>query len=186
MRLRALLFVAGLGVLPAMASEQHLGQAAFPTAIQDGDATLVRRQEGVLSYFFVQVYSAALFTPPDIDLAELDISSDPFRLDIFYHRKIERDEALKLAWATLRRQLDNEQLARLTPSIDSLHSQIANIRPGDRYSLSLHSKPALTLSRNGETVFTSDDPELAQVYARMWLGEDGISRRLRRILLSEK
>lgn len=186
MRLAALLFIAGLGVLPAMASEQRLRQADFPTAVRDGDFTLVRRQESVLSYFFLDVYSAALFTLEGISAAELDITSDPFRLDIYYHRRIERDEALKLAWTTLHRQLGTEQLARLTPSIESLHAQIADIQPGDRYSLTLHARPALSLLRNGETVFTSDDPELARVYARMWLGDGGISRRLRRKLLAEE
>lgn len=186
MRLSTALFLAGLAAFPAVASEQRLEQADFPTAVQDGEATLVRRQEGVLTYFFIDVYSAALFTPQNIKLANLDISSDPFRLDVFYHREIDREDALKLAWSTLRRQLEPEQLARLKPAIESLHEHIADIQPGDRYSLSLHSHPALTLLRNGEIVFTSNDPDLARAYAHMWLGENGISRRLRRTLLAGK
>ncbi|SDS37624.1 Chalcone isomerase-like [Halopseudomonas xinjiangensis] len=186
MKLSILLIAAGLAAFPAHASERRLNQAGFPPLIQSGETTLIKRQADVLTYFFVDVFSAALFTPEEVPLTELNLTADPFRLDIYYHRDIDREDALDLAWKALRRQHSAEKLEQLAPSIEELHAQISDIREGDRYSLTLRTSPQLTLQRNGQVIFTSDDPELATAYARLWLGEGGISRKLRQKILSAR
>ncbi len=186
MKLPILFIAACLATWPVLANERRLSQADFPAVIQSGEATLAKRRADVLSYFFVDVFSAALYTPEEVPLAELNLEADPFRLDIYYHRDIDRGDALDLAWKALRRQHATETLKQLSPAIEALHTQIVDIREGDRYSLTLRTGPQLTLQRNGQAIFTSDDPELAAAYAHLWLGEGGISRKLRQKMLSAR
>lgn len=185
--MRALIvsLVLSLSAAPTSADTQLRAQANFPNTVQPAEAlTMIKRQSGVLRYFFIDVYSAALFTPQGVEPSELNPATDSFRLETLYHRDIDREDALDLAWKVLRRQNSAEELDRLAAGIEALHAQIPDIRIGDRYSLTLRAAAMLELRRNGDVVFASDDPELARAYGNLWLGDDGISRKLRRLLLA--
>ncbi|UAW96985.1 chalcone isomerase family protein [Halopseudomonas nanhaiensis] len=184
MRVSFLWVVLTLWTGHALAVDPRLIEASFPQYVQTEDVLLIKRQSGVLSYFFVDVYSAALFTPEGVSSSDLDIAAHPFRLDTYYHRDIDRDDAIDLFWKVLRRQHSSQELERLAPAVNALHEKIPDIRSGDRYSLTLRADTAIVLERNGEHLFSSDDDEFAHAYARLWLGEKGISRKLRRLLLS--
>ncbi|TVP90419.1 MAG: hypothetical protein EA348_06230 [Pseudomonadaceae bacterium] len=158
----------------------------FPESLEVDEQTLVLRNESLLRYLFVDVYSAALLTPADISPTNAVSERSPLHLELYYYRNIDRDDIIKAAWVALERQHDSGTLERLRPAIDELHATFGDIKSGDRYSLTLSDSQALQLSYNGEVVFTSDDEELARAYVGIWLEENGLSDRLRQRLLAER
>lgn len=161
-------------------------QPDFPRQIDVDEQTLVLRNESLLRYLFVDVYSAALLTPASVSPATAVNERSPLHLELYYYRNIDRDDVIKAAWVALERQHDSATLERLRPKIDELHATFADIQAGDRYSLTLSERQPLELRYNGEVIFTSDNEELARAYVGIWLEENGLSDRLRQRLLAER
>ncbi|SDT99689.1 chalcone isomerase family protein [Halopseudomonas salegens] len=158
----------------------------FPERLEVDEQTLVLRNESLLRYLFVDVYSAALLTPADISPANAVDQRSPLHLELYYYRNIDREDVVKAAWVALERQHDDATLERLRPAIDELHATFSDIQSGDRYSLTLSDSQALRLSYNDEVIFTSDNEELARTYVGIWLEENGLSDSLRQRLLAER
>lgn len=184
-RLLILLLVLCTGS-PLLADEaKRFEQAAFPATYSFDAETLQRKNQAVLVYLWVDVYAAAFYTPGDTSPAKAVENQASQRLELYYFRAIDRNDVIKAAWATLQRQHAPATLQRLRAELDALHATFRDIKPGDRYSLSHSSRNGLSLELNGETVYQSNNPELARAYLGIWLAPDGLSDTLRGTLLSD-
>ena len=182
------LLVSALVILPLSlsANEERLAQADFPERLEVEGQELVLRNASVLKYLFVDVYSAALLTPPGQPLANPITPGEPLQLELYYYRNIDREDVIKAAWVALERQYDELTLTRLRPGVDALHETFTDITAGDRYALTLDAQHRLTLQYNGAVSFSSEDSELAQAYVGIWLRKDGLSDNLREKLTAER
>lgn len=180
--LRALIALAlTLASPPLLAnSDLRLREAAFAPQV----AQLERKNQAVLTYLWVDVYAAALYTHSELSPREAVAGRHDKRLELYYFRNIARSDVIKAAWLTLERQLDSQRLAALRDELDALHATFKDIRPGDRYALDYDREQGLRLSRNGETIFTSQDSAVADAYLGIWLAPDGLSDKLRAQLLA--
>lgn len=167
--------------LPVLADER-LSQADFPTSHQQ----LERKNQAVLTYLWADVYAAAYYTAPGIEPLQAYRREADQRLELYYYRSIDRSDVIEAAWTTLERQLDGAALAALRPDLDALHATFRDIRAGDRYALNYAPPTGLSLERNGETLFRSDDPALARAYLGIWLAPGGLSDALREKLLAQR
>lgn len=170
-------------ILQAQASSR-LEQAGFPAQIDNGEQPLLLRNQSVLTYLLFDVYAAAFYSPQSISPLEAVTERSDRHLELYYFRDIDRDDVIKAAWITLERQHDPAQLEQLRPEVDRLHAAFRDIRSGDRYALRYRQEEGLSLLRNGEEVFQSDDPQLADAYLGIWLAPDGLSDSLRSALLA--
>ncbi|WP_373185423.1 chalcone isomerase family protein [Halopseudomonas sp.] len=161
------------------ANEERIAQADFPERMQVDGQELVLRNASLLEYLFVDVYSAALLTPPNQPLNTPITARNPLHLELYYYRDIDREDVIKAAWVALERQYDEPTLTRLRPGIERLHATFTDISAGDRYALTLDTEHALSLKYNGKESFSSRDSELARAYVGIWLRENGLSDSLR-------
>ncbi len=141
--------------------------------------------EYLLEYLWVDVYRARLYLPQGFqgDVLSPAVSKS---LQLTYLYPLKREELIEAAWITLERQHSPSLLASLRDEIDQLHQRFSAIKPDDRYQLSYDSQQqSLTLLFNDEAVFRSQNPALAQVYLGIWLGENGLSEKLRSALLKQ-
>lgn len=180
--LRALIaLVLTLSSLPLLAnSDLRLREAAFAPQV----AQLERKNQAVLTYLWVDVYAAALYTPNGVSPREAVHGPHAKRLELYYFRDIARSDVIKAAWTTLERQLDARRLAVLREELDALHATFKDIHPGDRYTLDYDRERGLRLTLNGNIAFRSDNHELADAYLGIWLAPDGLSDKLRAQLLA--
>lgn len=160
-------------------------QAAFPATQQVDAATLQRKNQAVLVYLWVDVYAAAFYTANDLSPSHAVERQSAQRLELYYFRDIDRKDVIKAAWSTLERQHPPATLQRLRNELDALHATFRDIRPGDRYALNHSPRAGLSLELNGQTVYRSDNPELARAYMGIWLAADGLSETLRSKLLAD-
>lgn len=175
-----------LGIaLPAQGNER-LREAGFMPRVQVEQSELELKNQYVLTYLWADVYAAAFYAAPRINPDQAFNDKLSQRLELYYFRNIKREDVIKAAWVTLQRQHDSQTLERLRPQIDALHQRFADIRSGDRYALNYQPGNGLSLERNGQTLFHSDDPQLAKVYLGIWLAPNGLSEKLRDNLLAHR
>lgn len=159
--------------------------AAYGTRASAGfGGEWVLRGEGVLRYAFViDVYRARLYTPTHVQ-AERVLSDDVAkRLELTYFTDIEREILVEAANTVLARQLPTRLLEALAPELEALHAAYRDVEPGDQYTLVYSPGDGGRLMLNDEEVFRIEDNRVAQAYFGIWLGEEPISRSLRRKLL---
>ncbi len=172
--------------LSLSANQERLAQADFPDRMEVDGQALVLRNTSVLRYLFVDVYSAALLTPPLQPLTIPIMVGEPLHLELFYYRDIDREDVVKAAWVALKRQYSQQTLSRLQPAINALHDTFTDIRAGDRYTLTLDAAHSLSLRYNGAESFSSSNSELARAYVGIWLSENGLSDDLREDLTASR
>ncbi|WP_249673052.1 chalcone isomerase family protein [Pseudomonas abieticivorans] len=160
-----------------------LKEANFAAQWSDNSPALQRKSEALLNYLWVDVYAAAVFTEAAISPAQAFNDKRDLRLELYYFRDIDRNDVIKAATVTIKRQLDPARLAKLQAELDRLHEGFQNIRQGDRYALVYRRPGQLTLERNGQAFFHSDNPDLARAYLGIWLAPNGLSDSLRTALL---
>jgi hypothetical protein len=165
-------------------NRERLEEAAFSPYLQQANGGLVRKSQAVLTYLWVDVYAAALYTEPAISPQQAVGHHYRQRLELYYFRKIARADVIEAAWQTLERQHSPAQLARLRTEINALHDAFADIQAGDRYALNYSAATGLSLERNARILFSSPNAELAHAYLGIWLASDGLSQTLRQQLLS--
>jgi hypothetical protein len=161
----------------------RLKEANFAAQWRTGSEQLERKSQTVLNYLWVDVYAAALFTPPDVSPKDAVNQQRGQRLELYYFRDIDRSDVIKAASQTLQRQQSPATLSRLQGELDRLHASFQNIRPGDRYALDYLPGRGMNLERNGQVIFSSPNAELARVYLGIWLAPEGLSDSLRTALL---
>jgi hypothetical protein len=165
--------------------DERLHEANFAAQTTLQRASLERKNQSVLRYLWVDVYAAALYAEPNVSAAQALDRQHSKRLELYYFRKIQRDDVIEAAWTTLERQHDKPTLERLRSDLDALHASFLDINPGDRYALNYNANSGLSLERNGKTAFASNNPELASAYLGIWLAPNGLSDSLRSSLLND-
>ncbi|MEW8498694.1 MAG: chalcone isomerase family protein, partial [Candidatus Thiodiazotropha taylori] len=73
----------------------------------------------------------------------------------------------------------------MRPALDQLHDAMQDVKPGDRYALTLKDDDRLILEFNDSEVITLNDPLLAKAYLNIWLGKDPIDKSLKMSLLGQ-
>jgi hypothetical protein len=172
------------GELLANTSER-LREANFAAQRVLSEDRLERKNQSVLTYLWADVYAAAFYAPTQASASQAFSRPLKQRLELYYFRKIGREDVIKAAWTTLNRQHPAATLERLRGDLDALHDKFQDIQPGDRYALNFAPESGLSLERNGEIAFTSQDPELARAYLGIWLAPNGLSDTLRNQLLAQ-
>lgn len=168
-----------------LADTARLREAAFPSEHCAEQRCLERKNQSVLVYLWVDVYVAALYAEPGISASQALAERRDKRLELYYLRNIDRKDVIEAAWVTLRRQQGAAELETLRSELDALHSRFENIRPKDRYALNYRGERGMNLERNGEVVFSSPNPALADAYLGLWLKPQGLSDALRTDLLKD-
>lgn len=139
---------------------------------------------------FIKVYDAALYVDTGNGSQALIDSKTSRCLKLTYDVSLGVKDFVLGAETILARQLSPEQISRLRPEIDMLHSAYRDVRKGDSYSLCYDAAQQLTtLSLNDTKLVAVPSKDLAEAYFGIWLGAvQPIDEKLRDRLLgnSEK
>ncbi|MCG7902125.1 hypothetical protein A3195_11380 [Candidatus Thiodiazotropha endoloripes] len=134
---------------------------------------------GILTWgILVDLYAAALYT-------SRQEKREDQRLVIHYLIPIKATKIKQVAESFIRRQQGPEKLERMRPALDQLHNAMQDVKPGDRYVLTLKDNNRLVLEFNDSEVITLNDPLLAEAYLNIWLGKDPIDKSLKISLLGQ-
>lgn len=160
--------------------------ASFSTQTSLGDNDLVLQGSGTASYMLWDVYDAALYAPDDASQDAIINAEKPMSLLLEYRRDVDVEDIRKATWAALDDQYEEEEREALRPKLEAIQNALVDVTDGGRYRLDWSPDvPRLSLSLNGDTLFESDDGELARAYFGIWLAKPPLSDELRAALLSQ-
>ncbi|MEO0508468.1 MAG: chalcone isomerase family protein [Verrucomicrobiota bacterium] len=161
-----------------------LAGAMFPKQIEALDQNFQKLGEYRYVYrMFFRLYEAALFTEPGASAEEVLRAETAFHLQFRYLRKIDKAIILKSADRMLEKNLSPKEKSAIAARVDTINEAYTTVRKGDRSSLTYEPGVGTTLMINDKPVVTIEGRDFAQLYFRIWLGEQAISKSLRKNLL---
>ncbi|MFU8848227.1 MAG: chalcone isomerase family protein [Opitutales bacterium] len=159
-------------------------EALFPQEITLAEESFQKLGEYRYVYrFFFELYEAALYAPADATAEEVLEAATPYRLQFRYLRTIDKGIILKSADRMLEKNLSSEERDQIAERIDRINAAYTTVNKGDTSSLTYQPDSGTTLKVNGEPKITIEGEDFAQLYFRIWLGPQPISKSLKANLL---
>ncbi|QFU03317.1 hypothetical protein FIU83_16925 [Halomonas sp. THAF5a] len=185
---RVLLLLAALGAaLPIVATASStpgpvvIEGARFPATLEVGERRYERIGHGLFRYMIWDAYAGAYYQAAGYPRPAPQ-SDVPRRLELEYFHAIEAGDFAEATRERVRKALPGDEFTRLEPRLAAFNGRYRDVRPGDRYALGWDGE-ALTLTLNGETLYSGGDPALANALFGIWLGDDPLGDDFRDALL---
>lgn len=176
-----LLTVLLLGLPPASASVEIKGETFASHQEADGRSFRLLGH-GLFRYLIWDAYAGAYYQAEGYPRPAPQATHVPRRLELAYFHAIAADDFAEVTSDTLRDQLSSADFRALSPALSAFNAHYRDVTPGDRYALTW-SGETLTLSLNGETLYSRPEPALADALFGIWLGEAPLGEGFRDALL---
>lgn len=161
-----------------------LGNSAFPERITAFDRDFDKLGEYRFIYrIFFDLYDAALFTADGGSAEDVVRAETAFHLQFRYLREIEKSIILKSADRMLEKNLSPEERAQIADRVARINEAYRSVKKGDIVSLTYKPDEGTTLTINGAPVVTIEGRDFAELYFKIWLGENALSSSLKEHLL---
>lgn len=134
-------------------------------------------------YFFMDVYTAALYAPGSADLNNI-LSGIPKSLILNYHRRIKKEWMIKAAQDRLAAN-PQVNLPALRSRLNQMNAVYEDVKEGDRYELRYEPGRGTSLYLNGRLKTTIPGEDFQRAYFGIWLSEKPISKKFRDQLFAE-
>lgn len=158
----------------------------FPPRIKALDQNFEKLGEYRYVYrFFFDLYEAALFTEPGADAGDVLNAKRAFHLQFRYLREIDKEIILKSAARMLEKNLSPEERSSIASRVEKINEAYTSVGEGDVSSLTYKPSKGTTLMINDKYVTTIEGRDFAELYFRIWLGEQAISQSLKKNLLGQ-
>lgn len=169
--------------LAAPAGAATVGGVEFADYHEWNGTPLRLNGAGVLRYrVFIRGYVAAFYLGEGID-PDQSLDDVPRRLEIEYLWSIPAEAFARVTVEQISQNVDAETFMRLRTSIDQLNRLYADVKPGDRYSLTYVPGVGTELALNGEPRGLIDGAELSAALFAIWIGRSPVDEPLRKKLL---
>ena len=107
------------------------------------------------------------------------------RLVFTYTRNITADDLRAQAMKHLQNTQSDEIMEKYKTDLEKIQAAYEDVSDGDSYALTVLPEKGIWLARNGETVFTSEDPNFGDWYLDIWLGNPPIDKGLKKALVNK-
>jgi len=152
-------------------------------------ATPTLHERGSYRYvyaMFFKLYDLTLHTdaPKQVPPHVLLNGQHAMRLEFTYLRTIKKPIILESAGKMLERNISPSEYAPIAARVERLNAAYTTVHKGDRSALSYQQGHGTQLEINGEHILTIEGDDFAQLYFRIWLGEQPISTEMRDTLVA--
>lgn len=110
--------------------------------------------------------------------------TQPVHLTFKYERAFDGEDFIKSSDELIKRNSDESEYQSIKADLDSFNANYQAIANGERYDISWSQATGLLLSKNNRQLAQHDSAELADVYFRIWFGDDPFSQKMKEALLS--
>jgi hypothetical protein len=132
--------------------------------------------------FIFKIYVGALYLESGDDAGSI-LGPVPKRIDIHYFHHTPKEQMIRVAEQTLKKNVPADDLNALRPKIDQLHDAFLNGAKGSVASIVFNPGEGLTYSFDDETVVIIPCDDFANAYFRIWLGEHPSSKSVKKAML---
>ncbi|MEA1989343.1 MAG: chalcone isomerase family protein [Pseudomonadota bacterium] len=150
-------------------------------ALESNDVTWNKVSSGTATWFFMDIYEATLYANQSKLPTHFLQDGIALKLQLCYLKSITPDIFIEGANAKLPENLSIE----LKQEVARLHQAYQAVEPGDCYDLEYTQNRGTHLKFNGQSVFSSAQPDFKSVYFGIWLGDNPLSEPLKQSLIGD-
>ena len=134
---------------------------------------------------FFKLYDACFYTDAEqvTDIDRLLNGENALLLEFDYLRTIKKSIILESSEKILAKNMSPTELTAIQERVNQINAVYQTVGKGDRSALSYVPGKGTTLWINDQAVITIEGKDFAQLYFRIWLGEQPISQQMRDALL---
>lgn len=169
-------------VLPADAQNANLENPIEGVQFDDsrivGATAIPLRGTGLLTWYFIDAYVAALYLPDHVPSTQFD-ADQPKALELHYFHDIDGEDFGPAGEEVLKRMLPSSSIEAIRPGLNQIKAAYVDIKEGDRYTLVYEPNLGTTLEHNGKALVTIPGKEFAAAYFHIWLGDKSVDNDLR-------
>lgn len=128
------------------------------------------------------VLSGGIYLPPEVPASQFSIAKDK-ALVLAYKRNFSATELREVTTNLFTRNNPESLVTQFKTELSQFNALYQDIKPGDRYQLTLVSNRGIELSLNGKRVGQIENPEFGAAVFNIWFGEKPFSASFRDGLL---
>lgn len=161
------------------------GAHCFPTKLLRDGQELDLYSTANFEYYFLDVYSAALYLPPGIESSTVLSPQTPKELVLSYDRDFSKED-FKESGETLIAENPKILYAKVAPGLQLIGNLYRPVKEGDRYSISYLPGKGTSLLLNGYRLGVVPGEEFSSAYFGIWLSDKSIGEDFTRQLLQKR
>jgi hypothetical protein len=131
------------------------------------------RGVSLFEYWSIDVYSAALYTEPEVDTIDEVLGDTPKYLVLSYHRSLEKQNIVDNSEHILKSN-PNNNMSALRERLDRLYENYSDVKDGDKFSMSYIPGKGTTLYFNGQPKETFPGVDFQRAYFGIWLSKSSV------------
>ncbi len=155
----------------------------FEPTLKVSGTALPIKGVGSLKYLMLELYTAALYAPPEATTIDMVLGNVPKSLVLHYHRMIKKEWMIKASRDRISKNPDNNPAA-LEERLRQLDNAYQKVEKGDRYELSYEPGVGTSLILNGKLQATIPGEDFQRAFFGIWLSRLPINKKLRDKLIA--
>ena len=161
------------------------GSHCFPDRVVRDGLELDLYSTASFEYYFLDVYSAALYLPPGVESTVVLSPQTPKELVISYDRDFSKED-FKESGETLIAENPKVAFQIVAPGLQRIAELYRPVKEGDRYSISYLPGKGTALLLNGLRLGVVPGEEFSSAYFGIWLSDKSIGEDFTQKLLHKR
>lgn len=176
-----------LGLMTVLATFGITAHAAdFDKTYQLEEQTLQLCANTPMKKMLFNLGDVALYAKDCATVDADSLTAQPVNLTFKYERAFDGEDFVKSSVELIKRNSDDAEYHSIKSDLDSFNSNYQAIADGERYDISWSQATGLLLSKNNRQLAQHNSAELADIYFRIWFGEEPFSQKMKDALLGGK
>ncbi|MCD4782118.1 MAG: chalcone isomerase family protein [Candidatus Omnitrophica bacterium] len=134
-------------------------------------------------YFFIRVFNAGFYLPPDTDACRA-LEDVPKRIELIYYTSLPGKRLAMETRKAMKRNSTKEQYEQFKSRIDIMDTYFVNLKAGDHFINVYIPGYGTDYIFNGEIIGHIDGADFARALFAVWVGDSPIDKGLKVKLLS--
>ncbi|MDX1573062.1 MAG: chalcone isomerase family protein [Methylophaga sp.] len=160
--------------------------AEFDKTYQLGNKTLELCAHTPMKKMLFNLGDVALYAQDCSSVKADSLTSQPVHLTFKYERGFDGEDFIKSADELIKRNTDDQEYQAIKAGLDKFNANYQAIADGERYDISWSETTGMLLSKNNRQLSQHESAKLADVYFRIWFGDEPFSEDMKQALLNGK
>ncbi|HSG92293.1 MAG TPA: chalcone isomerase family protein, partial [Methylotenera sp.] len=158
--------------------------ADFAKTYQLEDQTLQLCASTPMKKMLFDLGDVALYAIDCVAVNADSLTAQPVHLTFKYERAFDAEDFIKSSDELIKRNSDDAEYQSIKADLERFNANYQAIADGERYDIGWSQATGLLLSKNNRQLAQHDSAELADVYFRIWFGDEPFSQKMKDALLS--
>lgn len=160
--------------------------ADFTKTYQLGEHTLELCAHTPMKKMLFNLGDVALYAKNCVGIESESLTSQPINLTFKYERGFNGEDFIKSSDELIKRNSDDDEYIAIKADLDAFNANYQSIADGEHYDIGWSQATGLILSKNDRQLSQSNSAALAEIYFRIWFGNEPFSDSMKEALLSGK